>query len=305
MRTLPELAYLRIEQNKTEGSILSQGWWCHCWEDAPSVCGLWIFSNGFFLKFGARSNCARGRGTSKVHSQRTPQPRRELINFLLNQCLILFPGCLWWNQWLMQSCKDWSGICNANCSFGCHLAFCILSLSAFQLMRGNSRTFWNKTAWNGEIAKEGGTVKAQIWDTAGQERCSLWLWHMALRHGLFSWFFQLCWKNWNIWNTGTERSQARTIGEQLKRHVLRDSRDAQNCWSDLNWTAQVGALLVYDITREGTFKSCTKWMEERGQVLESKICSDGELITEKQVFPFLQSCVPPCVGLFWPGNYQT
>ena len=87
-----------LNKKKTEGSILSQGWWCHCWEDAPSVCGLWIFSNGFFLKFGARSNCARGRGTSKVHSQRTPQPRRELINFLLNLCLILFPGRLWWKS---------------------------------------------------------------------------------------------------------------------------------------------------------------------------------------------------------------
>ncbi|CAK9044103.1 unnamed protein product [Durusdinium trenchii] len=33
----------------------------------------------------------------------------------------------------------------------------------------------------------------------------------------------------------------------------------------------VGALLVYDITREGTFKSCTKWMEELRQSAEPDI----------------------------------
>lgn len=33
----------------------------------------------------------------------------------------------------------------------------------------------------------------------------------------------------------------------------------------------VGALLVYDITREATFKSCTKWMEELRQSAEPDI----------------------------------
>lgn len=191
MRTLPELAYLRIEQKKQKDrSCLKVG------DATVGKTHLLSVACGFFpTDFSWNLVPVPIVPEVAVHQRFTPKEPHSHVGNLSIFCWICvssyFQVACDENQWLMQSCKDWSGICNANCSSGCHLAFCILSLSAFQLMR-NSRTFWNKTAWNGEIAKEGGTVKAQIWDTAGQERCSLWLWHMALRHGLFSWFFQLC-----------------------------------------------------------------------------------------------------------------
>ena len=58
------------------------------------------------------------------------------------------------------------------------------------------------------------------------------------------------------------RSLVLTTGELCASRCLKHPcKNHMNRFQKHPW--QVGALLVYDITREGTFKSCAKWMEVR------------------------------------------